>query len=198
MPFCHLIRHGSLGLRKKVQSCGTVKSLVAAPLIVVSYRSCRLVPTPGRAATTGMPNDASSAAGPMPLSLSSCGVLKAPAARITSLFAATDPATPAPAPSDRASARYRLAPERKSTPTAAGGEVPVWLKRTLVTSVFMRKSSWYLREPSGFLALTVSKKNKHRPDHTQKTTTNDNRKTHKNETRDGVSSFRSVISTPSR
>lgn len=44
-----------------------------------------------------MPNFCSSAAGPIPLSLRSCGVLYAPPARMTSLFAKATPGLPASA-----------------------------------------------------------------------------------------------------
>ena len=44
----------------------------------------QVLPTPGRSTRHGMPNRSSSALGPTPESFSSCGVLKAPPARITS------------------------------------------------------------------------------------------------------------------
>jgi hypothetical protein len=58
---------------------------------VISYRSCRLDPTPGGSATTGISNESSSAFGPIPLSLSSWGVLKLPAEMITSRDAWKEP-----------------------------------------------------------------------------------------------------------
>lgn len=92
--FVHLLKHGSLVVRRNVQSVVIAKSLVVFPITLVSYRSWRLVPTPGRSLISGIPNDASSAAGPTPLSFKSWGVLKAPADKMTSRVALTLPGVP--------------------------------------------------------------------------------------------------------
>ena len=76
------------------------------------------VPTPGRSTRTAMPCSRRCAAGPMPESISSCGVLKAPPHRITSRRARTSRASPGARARPAACARYRRSPLRYSTPRA--------------------------------------------------------------------------------
>ena len=52
------------------------------PAVTMGW-SWRLCPTPGRSVTTSMPRAASSSAGPMPDSMSRCGVRSVPAHRTT-------------------------------------------------------------------------------------------------------------------
>lgn len=64
-PETHCWRHGSGEVRRNVQDWMTVKSEGAVPITDVSKRSWRLVPTPGRLTTIGIPKDWSSAWGPI-------------------------------------------------------------------------------------------------------------------------------------
>ena len=101
----HSTRHGSEALAPEVQpfqsreygtnkcklfdklTLNTLKGFSRFTITLFSYRSCRFWPTPGRLTTTGIPSFLSSAAGPIPLSLSSCGVLKVPPDIMTSFSA---------------------------------------------------------------------------------------------------------------
>ncbi|GAB3106492.1 hypothetical protein GCM10027055_00880 [Janibacter alkaliphilus] len=55
--------------------------------VVASCRSWKLVPTAGRSTFGSMPTERRWLAGPIPESMSSCGELKQPPARMTSLRA---------------------------------------------------------------------------------------------------------------
>ena len=66
------------------QMAGDGERLVHSYFMYAQGWSCRFRPTPGRSTATSMPWRRSSSAGPIPDSISSCGELKVPPARMTS------------------------------------------------------------------------------------------------------------------
>ena len=69
VPFCHFERQRSGFSESKEQPSRMENEELVLLATVVSYRSWRLDPTPGKSAMTEILKDSSSALGPMPLNL---------------------------------------------------------------------------------------------------------------------------------